>query len=87
MRAKLSYEFRIHQYVTDEEIEMMQPRWEEWQVERGANMGLHAGSASYSGYRPIVFVFETKEDAALFRLFFGGTLNSDLTPTLSKGNV
>ena len=87
MRAKLSYKFRIHQYVTDEEIAVMQPRWEKWQEERGANMGLHAGFASYSGYRPIVFVFETKEDAALFRLYFGGTINSDLTPTLSKGTV
>lgn len=78
--------FFIHQYVTDDEIEKMQPEWAKWQEGR-SEVQLHAGSASYSGYRPIVFSFETEEDAALFRLFFGGTLNSDLTPTLSKGEV
>lgn len=78
---------RIHQYLTDEEIKTMLPKWEAWRDERGAKVSFHAGSSSYSGYRPIVFVFETTETAALFRLFFGGTVNSDLTPTLSKGEV
>lgn len=84
IEAKTSFQFLVHFYVTHEEIEENREKWMAWQEERQASMAIHAGSESYSGHRPVCFVFEKQEDAALFRLFFGGSVNADFVPTLSK---
>lgn len=83
MQVKTPYEFFVYQYLTEEQIENMTPKWEAWRDERRAGMAVQAGSASYSGHRPVRFDFFLKEDAALFRLFFGGTTEWKLVPTLS----
>lgn len=83
MRAKVSYAFDIHHYVHDNQIEEFEEQIEEWQRERQAPMLIGAGSASYSGYRLVVFSFEREDEAALFRLFFGGSLKPTFEPTLS----
>lgn len=77
----------VFHYVPDEVIEAFQARWEAWSKERGILIKVAAGSGSWTGHRPLSFGFKTSEEAALFRLFFGGTLELRFSPTLSADDL
>lgn len=76
------YPHAIYHYATDEQIEAMVPEWERWLT--GRNYSTSALGASYSGYRCVEFSFEDEEEAALFRVFFGGSLSQTFVPTLNR---
>lgn len=76
----------IYHYLSDQMIDEKFPAWLDWMKNRFSDQTLwriSAGSSSYSGYRMIVFDFTRQEDAAAFRLLFGGSTARTFKPTVA----
>ncbi len=73
-QEEIDAKFKLQFYLKDAELDQNMTEWQEWFSMNAPDTIFSFGSSSYSGHRFVTFLFDDKEVAATFRLFFGGKI-------------